>query len=115
MERFRLRYSALVTPRARRNSGGVTRHQKLLERILSADADQSIRFDRLCAFLLHLGFDERQSGSHRIFTREGAPGIINLQPRRDGTAKPYQVRQVRDFILSHGVVLGLRKETDDEC
>ncbi len=73
--------------------------QKLLRRVLSGASDQSIRFDDLCMLLVRLQFRERRHrGSHRIFYREGLPEIINLQPRRDGTAKPYQVRQVRSII-----------------
>jgi len=43
----------------------------------------------------------RISGSHRIFSREGVAEILNLQPRRDGTAKPYQVKQVRNVIVRY--------------
>jgi hypothetical protein len=31
-------------------------------------------------------------------SREDIAEILNLQPRRDGTAKPYQVKQVRAII-----------------
>ncbi len=66
------------------------------------DARQSARFDDLCTVLRHLGFTERTSGgSHRIFTRPGIREIINVQPRNDGTAKPYQVRQVAALILKY--------------
>ena len=65
--------------------------------------------------LLHaLGFDERRRGSHRIFTKQGIPEIINLQPRADRTAKPYQVRQVRNVVLNRGLASRVRKEDDDE-
>jgi hypothetical protein len=65
--------------------------------------------------LLHvLGFDERRRGSHRIFTREGVPEIINLQSRPDGTAKPYQVKQVRTIVLDRGLVSAVREERADE-
>jgi predicted RNase H-like HicB family nuclease len=34
-------------------------------------------------------------------SRDGITEILNLQPRADRTAKPYQVRQVRDIILRY--------------
>lgn len=80
----------------------MTRHAKLLARLLSGAADQAFAFDDLCTVLRRLGFDERQgSGSHRIFSRDGVPEILNLQPRRGGQAKPYQVRQVRDVLVKY--------------
>ena len=77
----------------------MTRYGKALQRLLSGTGDQTVRCDELCGLLSRLGFAERQrSGSHRIFSRDGILEILNLQPRPDGTAKPYQVRQVRDVI-----------------
>jgi hypothetical protein len=35
--------------------------------------------------------------------REAVAEILNLQPRPDGTAKPYQVRQVRDILVTYGL------------
>ena len=82
----------------------MTRHAKVLRRVLSGAADQTIRFDELCVLLRRLGFGERQRGtSHRIFFRDGVAEILNLQPRAGGAAKPYQVRQVRDVILKYGL------------
>ncbi len=44
-----------------------------------------------------------QRGSHHIMSRAGIPEIINLQPRPAGQARLYQVRQVRQVILRHGL------------
>ena len=93
----------------------MTRHAKLLARLLSGTADRTFRFDDLCALLRRLGFDERQrGGSHHIFSRDGVPEILNLQPRGGGEAKPYQVRQVRDVVLKYGLAKALAGEGDDE-
>ena len=93
----------------------MTRHAKLLARLLSGTADRTFRFDDLCALLRRLGFDERQrGGSHHIFSRDGVPEILNLQPRGGGEAKPYQVRQVRDVVLKYGLAQALAGEGDDE-
>jgi len=80
----------------------VSRITKTLDRVLRGDADANIRFDDLVTLLKHLGFDERVRGSHHIFTRQDVIEILNLQPR-DGKAKSYQVKQVRDVIVDHGL------------
>jgi hypothetical protein len=78
----------------------MTRFEKVLARVLRGTADASIGFEDLCGLLRSLGFEERQRGSHRIFTRADVVEILNLQPR-GGQAKPYQVRQVRQLILDY--------------
>lgn len=88
----------------------MSKHEKLLLRILRGTSDSSISFDDLCLLLVHLGFQERIKGSHRIFTKPGVVEILNLQPK-DGKAKPYQVTQVRNVILKYK--LG-DVENDDE-
>lgn len=96
----------------------MTRHAKLLARLLSGTADQAFRFDDLCAVLRRLGFDERQrGGSHLVFSRDGVVEILNLQPRGGRQAKPYQVRQVRDVVVKYGLAgpPGPTSETDDEA
>ena len=92
----------------------MTRRNKLLRRLRAGEADQTIRFDDLCGLLHLLGFDERRRGSHRIFTKQGIPEIINLQSPPDGTAKPYEVKQVRTIVLNRGLVSAVRQEHDDE-
>lgn len=74
--------------------------RKLLERVLSGQADSSILFSGLCGLLSWLDFRERIVGSHRIFSRDGVEEILNLQPIK-GKAKPYQVKQVRGVILKY--------------
>jgi HicA toxin of bacterial toxin-antitoxin, len=82
---------------------GVTSRAKLLAKILSGRADQNVLFDELVALLKHLDFQVRTTGSHHIFSREGVVEILNLQPRRDGTAKPYQVKQVRQVLTRYRI------------
>ena len=75
-------------------------NRDLWERILSGRSDANIRFDDLRRFLLRLGFVERVRGSHYTFRKEGVRERINLQ--RDGShAKRYQVRQVRQVVLTN--------------
>lgn len=78
----------------------MSKHDKLLDRILRGVSDANIPFDGLCHLLRRLGFAARVKGSHHIFSREGVEEILNLQPR-GANAKPYQVKQVRDVILKY--------------
>lgn len=82
----------------------VTSRAKLLAKILSGRADQNVLFDELVALLRHLDFQVRVAGSHHIFSREDVAEILNLQPRRDGTAKPYQVKQVRHVLTRYRLI-----------
>ena len=41
----------------------------------------------------------RQTTTFSLESR--VPEIVNLQPSRDGMAKPYQVKQVRGIILKY--------------
>jgi hypothetical protein len=77
---------------------------------LSGTADRSVRFTDLCGLLRRLSFDERINGDHHIFTRPGVREIINIQPLSDGMAKAYQVRQVRDIIVSYELARELEQE-----
>ena len=74
--------------------------RKTLDQVLRGDADANLSFSHLCRLLKALGFDERVRGSHHIFFREGIAEILNLQPR-GAKCKPYQVKQVRNVILSN--------------
>ena len=81
---------------------GMSRWQKLIERILSGSSDSSIAFDDLCNLLERLGFEKRTRGSHNVFRRNGIIERPNLQ-RSGSNAKPYQVKQVREIILQYGL------------
>jgi predicted RNA binding protein YcfA (HicA-like mRNA interferase family) len=78
----------------------VTRSDKLLDQILRGTSDGNIPFAGMARLLRKFGFQERIKGSHHIFTRDGIPEILNLQPK-GSKCKPYQVRQVRHVIINH--------------
>ncbi|MBI5759442.1 MAG: type II toxin-antitoxin system HicA family toxin [Planctomycetales bacterium] len=84
---------------------------KILARVLRGTSDANIGFIDLCAVLSHLGFAERVRGGHHIFTRDGVAEILNLQPRGNN-AKAYQVKQVRQVIVTYG--LAGEPEQNDE-
>ena len=76
----------------------MSRAKKALAKILEGRSDANLAFDDLCFDVERAGFTRRPGkGSHAIYYKEGVAEILNLQPR-DGKAKPYQVKQVRDLI-----------------
>ena len=79
--------------------------KKLLQRIHSG-ALNNISFSDLTGLLVALGFElMRVEGSHHIYAREGLREQPNLQPDRNGQAKPYQVKQVRRLIEKYDLDL----------
>jgi len=79
----------------------MSRAKNIVARILGGRSDANIDFDDLCHVLERAGFTRRPGkGSHTIFFKEGVAEILSLQPR-GSSAKPYQVKQVRDIILKY--------------
>jgi hypothetical protein len=74
---------------------------KTLDKIFTGKSDRNIKFNDLRKLLLHYGFSERVRGDHYIFSKEHIFEIINLQPLKDGNAKQYQVKQVRNLFLKY--------------
>ena len=74
---------------------------EILNRILSGSADMNIRFEDLRKLLYSLSFNERAKGDHHIFTKNGIKEIINIQPLKEGMAKAYPVKKVRNIILKY--------------
>ena len=74
--------------------------EKVLNKILSGQADYNISFNDLINLLLSLGFKRRQEGSHNIFTKEGINDRINLQAEGP-KAKGYQLKQIRKILTNY--------------
>ena len=72
----------------------------MLIKLLRGASDGNFSFDELRMLVLKIGFSERISSSHHIYSMEGIDEIINLQPKQ-GKAKPYQVKQVRNLIIKY--------------
>ena len=79
------------------------KYEKLLHKLLSGSSDTNFNFAELCSLLIHLNFKERVKGSHHIFYREDIQEIINIQPK-EGKAKAYQVKQLRNLIVKYKLV-----------
>jgi len=75
--------------------------KRTLEKILKGLSDKNIKFRELRETLLELGFFERVKGDHHIFTKDKIIEIINIQPLKDGNAKAYQVKQIRNVLLKY--------------
>lgn len=73
---------------------------KILFKIINGLSDKNIEFNEFVNLLLKLGFELRIKGSHHIFTKEEIDEIINIQSK-DGKAKPYQVKQVRELVIKY--------------
>lgn len=83
----------------------MSKKEKLLFKLLIGNADNNFDLDDLTQILIRFDFEERKTGgSHRIFIKENIEGIINLQKTKDGKAKSYQVKQVRDFLISNKII-----------
>ena len=78
----------------------MSKHEKLLIKILKGASDRNVDFEGLRNLLLRLEFEERIKGSHHIFTKDGVEEILNIQPK-SGNAKSYQVKQVRNVIVKY--------------
>lgn len=78
--------------------------EKIIFKLLSGSSDSNFKFEELRNILLALAFDERISGSHHIYKKKGCVGIINLQKDKNQEAKPYQVKQVREFLINNKLI-----------
>jgi predicted RNA binding protein YcfA (HicA-like mRNA interferase family) len=60
---------------------------------------KNIKFQDLISWLADNGFSlDRVSGSHHIFIHPVIETPINIQKKKDGTAKAYQVKQAIKII-----------------
>lgn len=78
----------------------MSKFDKILQKILNGLSDQNIDFADFLNMIINLGFEVRQKGSHHILTKDEIVEIINIQPK-NGKAKAYQVKQVRELIIKY--------------
>ena len=70
----------------------MTKRDKRLQAIRHNPRD--VRFDDACAAAETIGFIRRGGeGSHRVYTRDGEPMILNFQ-NRQGLIAEYQAKQL---------------------
>ena len=76
--------------------------RKLLEKLNSGSKD--IRFDDFMLLLNRFGFDlVRVRGSHHIMSHPDVVELLSIQPRKDGKAKPYQLRQFLTLVEQYSL------------
>lgn len=76
--------------------------KKLLQKIMSGQQDGNVTFAEALQLLKILGYTLRQnSGSHTVAGIPDVPGLLTLQPRKDGKAKSYQLVQIREHIRAN--------------
>ena len=78
--------------------------EKNINKLASKKFDNNFKFSDLLKILKSLGFNERIKGDHHIFSKKNVEEIINLQPRKDGSSKPYQVKQVRNILIKYNLI-----------
>ena len=82
----------------------MSRHQKILARLLSGS--KNIAFLEFVSLLEGYGFElDRIRGSHQIYTHPDVSELIAIQPRHDGKAKPYQLRQFMKLVEAYNLEL----------
>lgn len=76
----------------------MSKTNKIFEKLMSGRSDANLSFNDLRILLEKIGFVARPTkGSHVIFQQTGG-SFLNLQPDKNGKAKAYQVRQVREEL-----------------
>lgn len=78
----------------------MSKKRKLMKRLLSKPTDFTM--EELETLLRYFGLEKstkgRTSGSRVEFTRDGKKGISLHQPHPNNTLKPYQMKQVTEFL-----------------
>ena len=82
----------------------MAKRSKLLKKVLSGS--KNIRFDDFVALLEGFGFESRRiRGSHHIFSQPDISEQLSIQPKKNGQAKPYQIRQLLKLREKHDLRL----------
>lgn len=76
---------------------------KIFAKLVSGS--KNISFEEFASLLEGFGYVlERVRGSHHVFKHPKVPQLLSIQPRQDGKAKPYQLKQflkqVEEYQLS---------------
>lgn len=82
----------------------MSKKRKLIEKVLSGS--KNIRFDDFITLLGGFGFIlDRVRGSHHIFSHPDIPDLLSIQPKKNGQAKPYQIREFIKFLDRYNLKL----------
>lgn len=76
---------------------------------------QNIDFRDFCRLIEAFGFElQRQRGSHHVYARDESRELVNVQPRRDGSAKAYQVEQFRKLVREYDLSMKQGRGSSDD-
>jgi len=65
---------------------------------------RNVAFRDFVALIEAFGFvHHRTNGSHRIYKHPKVAENLNIQPRKDGTAKKYQIDQFLEYIETYSL------------
>jgi hypothetical protein len=65
---------------------------------------KGLRFNEFKTLCVCIGMTyERVKGSHYIYRMDNPFLLLSVQKMKDGKAKPYQVRQLLEFIEEHNL------------
>ena len=80
----------------------MSKHEKLIARLLSGAADKTITFAELRSVLLRLGFEQRDPrSSHYTFAHPRVRSILTVPKRKP--LKPIYVKKARALITENGL------------
>lgn len=92
----------------------MTSNAKLWRRI-RAGHSQNIDFRDFCRLLESFGFElQRQRGSHSVYANDAVKELMNVQARRDGSVKAYQVQQLRKLVREYDLTMSEGGLSNDE-
>jgi len=75
---------------------------KRIQKILGGNG-RNVSFEDLISALHSAGFrEERQNASSHRILKDADGRIMNVQPSKDGDAKPYQIRQLQTIMRERG-------------
>ncbi len=79
---------------------------KLLDRIIQGHY-HNISFDDFIRLIELTGFVYlHTTGSHMLFDHPKYRILLNIQPDRNKNAKPAQVRELKEFIITYNIKVG---------
>lgn len=80
-----------------------SRHQKTLEAIFSSPAPKALEWSRIESLFIAVGAEAIEGRGSRVrFVLNGVVATFH-RPHPVKNAKPYQVRDARDFLTESGV------------
>lgn len=90
---------------------GMSKKERLLARL--RNNQHNVRFQDFCTLMEYFGFVQvRVRGSHHLYQHPDIHDMMNVQPKKDGLAKAYQVRQFLKLLDNHR--LSLEDEPDEQ-